>query len=254
MRSATYLSEEIRSNIIKTYLLHEHRKLRMLDTNVHRQIIRYATDRLFRSGMDHVEDYIAAKDPGSYIDSLELLKRWELFHYVSYGLFFKELWLCVGHPKFEWTFNDRLPLSRCIFETRVGGWKDILHKKPTYDQVLQYAEQHKEDIFKMVEKEYIRSADGCEKDPVIGTISRRMVLVHDGNGRVLKKISKILRGQDRDDSISAFIGEPNRKPGREDLQAFTRLKKEVFLTKKFNFGYKTEELWYDRKNLVSDHR
>jgi len=254
MISGTYLSEEIRSNIIRSYLLHEHRKLMMLDPNVHRRILRYAADKLFRSGLAHVEDYLQAKDPGLYIDSLDLMKKWTLFHNVSYGLFFKELWLCVGHPKFEWSYHGHLPLNRCILETRVGGWKNIINKKPTYDQVQYYMGQHREDTLRMIEKEYIRSGDGCDTDPIIGIVRGRTFLVHDGNGRLLKKIFSIPPGQDCDNSIPAFIGEPNRKPNGEDHQAFNKLRKEVFLTKKFNYGYRTEELWYDRKNLLSRYR
>ena len=254
MLADTYLSEAIRLRIINGYLLHEHRKLKMLNSRTHKKIIKYATDRLFKSGLAHVKGYLAAENPREYADSLDLKQKWVLFHNVSYGLFFKELWLCVGHPKFDWSYEEKLPLNICVIETKVGGWESILQKHPTFAEAWYYAERHKDDVKKMVEQEYIFSGNGCDRSPIIGYKTRAGILVHDGNGRVLKRISSIISKNDTEKVIPAFVGEPVRIPDQEDRRAMKMLKKEVFLTKRWNFGYKTETLWYDKKNLASQQQ
>jgi hypothetical protein len=103
----------------------------------------------------------------------------------------------------------------------------------------------------MVDREYIFSSNGCGRDPIIGYDNGRGVIIHDGNGRIFRKISLIVNGTEMEMMIPAFIGHPNRSQTMEERRLFRKLKKEIFITKGKNFGYVTETLWYDPNNLVS---
>jgi hypothetical protein len=231
MLEDTYLSEDIRLAIIKSYLLHEHKKLFQPNSNYQKEKINNAMNILNKHDLNYMNDYIKSKNPDEFINSLGLKARWKLFYIVSFGIYEKQLWSCVGHPAFAWRYIKKLSLLDCIFESKVGWMKEINYKWPTFSQALEFAISKKELIKNIIDVEYDKdSREDRSKDPIIGRLcDGGKVLVHDGNGRLTKMVSNIIFRNAQINGISAFIGEKFRTPDDIDEKVLELFKREVFV-------------------------
>jgi hypothetical protein len=227
----TYLSEDIRLTIIKSYLLHEHKKLFQTNSNYQKEKINNAMKRLDKHDLNFITDYMKSKNPDGFINSLGLKARWKLFHIVSSGIYEKQLWSCVGHPAFAWRYIKNLSVFDCIFESKVGWMKEINYKWPTFGQALEFAVSKKEILKNIIDVEYDKdSREDRSKDPIIGRLcDGGKVSVHNGNGRLTKIISNIIFRNPKINGISAFIGEMFRIPNDIDKKVLELFKREVFV-------------------------
>ena len=229
MLESTYLSEGERLRVVESYLLHEHKKLSHLNSNDQKAKIDHARKKLGTSDVNYIGDYMKTKKPNEFINSLGLKPKWELFHIVSYGVYDKELWNCVGHPKCVWNYMESLSLFDCVFETPLGWMKEINTEEPTFNQALEYAKSHNSSL-KNNDKEYDRhSSEDRSKDPIIGRRRNGEILIHDGNGRLAKIIYSIVCRNTQINKIKAFVGKKGRKPSSIDIKVFDSFKKDVFI-------------------------
>lgn len=231
MLENTYLSENIRLTIVKSYLLHEHKKLFQPNSNYQKEKINSAMKRLSKHDLNYINDYMESENPDELINSLGLKAKWKLFHIVSFGIYEKQLWNCVGHPAFAWRYIKNLSLFDCIFGSKVGWMKEINYKRPTFSQALEFAISKKELIKNIIDTEYDKdSREDRSKDPIIGKLCNGgRVLVRDGNGRLTKMVSNIIFRDSQINRISAFIGGEFRTPNDADKKALELFKQEVFV-------------------------
>lgn len=226
-----YLSENMRLTVVKSYLLHEHKKLFKLNSNDQKEKVNNAVKRLNRPHLNYISDYMKTKNPDGFINSLGLKAKWELFHIVSFGIYNKQLWSCVGHPAFAWYHIKNLSPFDCIFESKVGWMKEINYKRPTFSQALEFAANKKEILKNIIDTEYDKdSQEDRSKDPIIGRFcDGGKILVHDGNGRLTKIASNIIFRNCQINKINAFIGREFRIPNDKDKKVLELFKEEVFI-------------------------
>lgn len=67
-----YLSENMRLTVVKSYLLHEHKKLFKLNSNDQKEKVNNAVKRLNRPHLNYISDYMKTKNPDGFINSLGL--------------------------------------------------------------------------------------------------------------------------------------------------------------------------------------
>lgn len=228
----TYLSEDMRLTVVKSYLLHEHKKLFHLNPNDQKEKINNAKERLGKPDLNYINDYMKTRNPVEFISSLGLKAKWELFHIVSFGIWDKKLYNCIGHPAFQWHYNENFSPFNCKFESKVGWMQEINDQQPTFIQALKFANDNKDTLKNINDTEYDKgSPEDRSKDPIIGRLyGGDKILVHDGNGRLAKIISNIIFRNSQKNEIRAFIGVEDRNiinsNNKKDYEIF---KKEVFM-------------------------
>lgn len=227
MYKNTYLEEASRLMVVESYLLHEHKKLFSSDLKGQAEKINEARNRLGNIELTYLENYIRVATPQELLSSFDIDTKWKLFHAVSYGCFDKELWNCVGIPELSWGYRE-ISLNECILESTVGWAKNISDGYLPFNTLLGYAKNNL-DLIKNQDKYDTLSKHDRSKDPIIGRETKEGILIHDGNGRLVKIAYSVVIQDQKTTSIIGFIGKTLKQTDIKDIdkQAFRLFKKNI---------------------------
>jgi len=217
----SYLAESTRLEVVTDFLTHEVSKL---DSPIYKAPLEVVSGRTSQSHSELLAVLRSAYTPPiqgeqirAFLGKLPLSERWKLFHAVSCGGLEKDLFNCVGCPAFKWA-RESVPLHRTCFETKVGALQDFKEKHPTFAQAVDFlktsnAEDQTPHVF---------------QDPLIGRAKEDLVLIHDGNGRLLSYAFARIRGDiPEDHHVEIWVGR-DRQPEAAEFAAYQQATDGIF--------------------------
>jgi hypothetical protein len=227
----TYLEQQSRSQLISEYISHEITKIDFSTLNEKAEQIRVKCSNehgvLFKNFLKRVLNEVENKD--ELIGELSLRDKWLIFHGISFGLMAKELYNCVGHPDFDWKL-EKLDPSVLVLETKVGFASKILGSTACFDQVYEHAKNlSKKELEQSIMAYDCRSPLSRSEDSLIGRMQPNgLVLVHDGNGRLVRLCSLLaLKDQSKPLGLEIWVGFP-KQSNLEDRRIYSRALQDVF--------------------------
>ena len=228
MLESTYLNDEMRIELLKSYLRHEHKKLH----NPIKQELKVKIDdflvseKNIRSSL--FKSFIDNDNPWDLINRLNFNDLWILFHIISNWFFKKDLFNCVGHPSFEWKYIEKLPLTEyLLFETKVGFLNKIDVESPSFYNVLDFLKENKNDTLRDFYDSY--SQQDRSDDPIICRKENDSYIIHDGNGRLARIAYLIVKKDKKFDNIKAYVGFNKNEITRRGIELYNKLRQSIFI-------------------------
>ncbi len=232
---SSYFNDRERIELVEDYILHETNKI-CTGRHVHaEQKIRTRigdehTKLFLQFQKDVLNDRPSIKKT---LNSYSTAQKWMLLHAISFGLFYKKLFCCVGWDRLDWS-KQILPCSALRFETNLNYIHEMKIKKPFFTDVVDFAQrkyaQSGNDWFLQNQNIEFAKMGARERinDPIICRKKPRYFLIHDGTGRMLTLCGEIVMKKiDRNTTITAWVGGKKRF-SRHDRHAYRMAKKELF--------------------------
>lgn len=230
-----YLGTKERIELIEDYILHESHKI-----NTGRYV--HAEKKIRnRIGDEHADVFL--KFQADLSDDIECVRKklsgyslahkWMLLHAISFGIFYKKLFCCVGWDRLNWTKRS-LPSSALRFETNLNYIHAMKTEKPFFTDVVDFAKrryaQSGDDGFLTNQDEEFAKVGAKERvnDPIICRKKKDFYLIHDGTGRMLTLCGRIVMNEiDRNTTVTAWVGKKTRF-NLSDRNAYQMAKRELF--------------------------
>lgn len=207
----TYLELPPRVQLVSEYISHEITKIDFSTLNEKAEKIQVKCSKehgvLFKNFLAIVINKVENRD--ELIAKLSLRDKWLIFHGLSFGLLVKKLHNCIGNPDFCWKLKKIDP-SVLVLETKVGFASKIEGDTVSFDQVFEYAMNNlsKEELEQSIKKYDGLSSVNRSEDSLIGRMQTNgLVLVHDGNGRLVRLCSQLaLKDKSKPLDLKSWVG------------------------------------------------
>jgi hypothetical protein len=212
----SYLCCKNRLEVVESYLSHEKNRAKNKGTadKVNNSTI------ICENWKDKIIGFLNSQNPTKeFLKTMSIEDQWLLFHLVSYGIFNKKLYNCVGHPNFTWRFEEKLSIDKCKFESPI----ERIPKGTIFKDALVILRENNNS------KDCYGNND-ANKDPIIGREENGHILVHDGNGRLYKIAYDIVFNNSSIRTVSIFIGKELRgiKTNEKDKKIYEWAKENIF--------------------------
>lgn len=226
----TYLNESNRLALLRDYVLHEAKKYRIFqngsadevenNTSMKHRVIFEKFCLTAKRGRD---------EAAVFIDKLSIEDRWHLFHAISCGVFRKDLFNCVGWPELQWDLENYAGTD-LICETRVGFTRHFGSGCVTGSNLIEIAKRQTRQT--LIDDNAKYDADGFNfrlEDPLIGRHTQAGVLIHDGNGRLLRWACAVALGDgDRRQTFRVWVGSPRSASAAEKV-LYQKIERSLFI-------------------------
>lgn len=230
-----YLNQNNRIQLAIDYIDHEIKK-----SDLFTNAVEHITKIKIHTSQKHAEvfhELITMLNENHHKSKKQLLKKqprsiWMLFHAISCGIYRKDLFRCVCHPRMEWFREKRYP-KEMLFESKIGALSKCKNKFVPMDAALQ--------ILMKIEHKFLQdsiefydyfSNSNRSEDPLIGKEqSDGRVLISDGNGRLFRICCEIAQGKSSmERKIDVWTGKRRCGSNRE-LGMYNEYRKTIFTTK-----------------------